>query len=87
MVSQIDEQQMAVIAPAVDPAREADRLADVGEPQLGAGVGAIGVHQEVDLSAENCGEKRAPRFDAGKAFVNPRGRGYGLLQDSCVSIR
>ena len=31
MVAEVDEQQMAVVALAVDPARQADGLADVAE--------------------------------------------------------
>ena len=42
VVAQVDEQQVAVVALAVDPAGEADRLAGVGEAQRAAGMGAIG---------------------------------------------
>ena len=44
MVAQVDEQEIAVVALAMRPAREANRLSVVGKPQLAAGVGAIGVH-------------------------------------------
>ncbi len=44
MVTQIDEQQIAVIALTVDPTRQADGLADLRLAELGAVVGAIGVH-------------------------------------------
>jgi len=44
MVAQIDEQHAAMIALAMDPARQANRLADIGRRQTGAGVGTIGVH-------------------------------------------
>jgi hypothetical protein len=75
MVAKVDEQQMAVIALAMHPPRKANRLADIVEAQLRAVVGAIGVHDEFGSArAENCGEKRAPRFNGGKLFVNPRGR-------------
>jgi hypothetical protein len=37
-------------------------------------MGTVGVHREIDLSAENVVEKRAPRFTGAKLFVNPRGR-------------
>jgi hypothetical protein len=47
MVTQIDEQEMPMIALAVDPARETDRLADVVETQLCAIVGTVGVHGRV----------------------------------------
>jgi hypothetical protein len=58
----------------MDPTRKPDRFADVAGAQLGAGVGTIGVHEEVDLSAENGVGKAAPRFTAANSFVNPRGR-------------
>mgnify|MGYP006150839021 CR=1 FL=1 len=45
MVAQVDEQHAAVIALAMDPARQADGLADIGGAKLGASVGAIGVHR------------------------------------------
>jgi hypothetical protein len=64
---------MAVVALAMHPTRQADRLADVAKAKRSAIVGTIGVHREVVPSEENCGEKRAPRFKAGKLFVNPRG--------------
>ena len=81
MVAQVDEQQMAVIALAVDPARQADGLADIARAQLGAAVGAIGVHAECRArlrEAEMRARKAdAPRFTARRSsFVNPRGRGY-----------
>ena len=34
MIAQIDEQQIAMIALAVDPARQADGLADMGGAKL-----------------------------------------------------
>jgi hypothetical protein len=74
VVAQVDEQQLAVIALAMNPARQADRLADVACAQRGAGMGTIGVHQEVGLLAENAVENGAPRFTGGKAFVNPASR-------------
>jgi hypothetical protein len=75
MVTQIDEQQVAVVALAMDPSRQADRFADVAEAQLGAAVGAIGVHNQVGSFGENFVEKVAPRFTGANLFVNPRGRG------------
>jgi hypothetical protein len=44
MVAQIDEEKVAVIALAVNPARKPDRSAVVGKAQLAAGMRAIGVH-------------------------------------------
>ena len=45
VVAQVDEQQLAVIALAVDPPGQPDLLADVGRAQLAAVVGAIGMHR------------------------------------------
>ena len=44
MIAQIDEQQPAMIALAMHPARDADRLADLFGAKLAAIMGAIGVH-------------------------------------------
>ena len=44
MVAQIDEDQPAMVAAAIDPARQPHGLADIGFAQLAAGMGAIGVH-------------------------------------------
>ena len=44
MVAQIDEQQAAMVALAMQPPRQAHIRALVREPQGAAGVGAIGVH-------------------------------------------
>ena len=44
VIAQIDKQQMAVIALAVDPPRQPGRTPRIGEAQRGAGMGAIGVH-------------------------------------------
>ena len=44
MVAQIDEQQPAMVALAVDPARQPHRVPDVGGAQLGAAMSAVGVH-------------------------------------------
>ena len=44
VVAQIDEQHAAMVALAVNPARQLDGLAGIGAAQLGAIVGAIGVH-------------------------------------------
>jgi hypothetical protein len=47
VVAQIDEQQAAVVADAMAPARKADVGAVLGEGQGAAGVGAVAMH---DLS-------------------------------------
>jgi hypothetical protein len=73
MITQVDEEQVAVIALAMHPSREPDGLADVAGAQGCAGMGTIGVHDQVGSLAKNCGEKRAPRFTGTKLFVNPRG--------------
>src|SRR5690606_37558375 len=44
MIAQVDEQDAAMIALAVNPAREADAAADIGLAKLAAIVGAIDVH-------------------------------------------
>ena len=44
VIAQIDEQQLAVVALAVHPAREAHLLADLRGAKLAAVVGAIGMH-------------------------------------------
>ncbi len=44
MVAQIDEQQIAMVALAMHPARQANLGPDVLGPELAAIVGAIGVH-------------------------------------------
>ena len=60
MVAQVDEQQPAMVAPAIDPAGQPHRLADMLLAQLAAGVGAIGVHVEKPLKTRLlwrvCGE-------------------------------
>jgi hypothetical protein len=44
MIAQVDEQNAAVIADAVDPPGQADGLSDMGLSQIGAGMAAICVH-------------------------------------------
>ena len=44
VVAQVDENETAVVALAMDPAREADGLTGVGGPKGAAGMTAIGVH-------------------------------------------
>jgi hypothetical protein len=44
MIAQIDEDQPAMIAPAIDPARQAHLGSDIGLPKLAASMGAIGMH-------------------------------------------
>ena len=49
MVAQVDEQHAAMVALAMDPARQADGLADIGGSQGAAGMGAIGMHGKNSL--------------------------------------
>jgi hypothetical protein len=44
MVAQVDEQDSAMVALAVDPAGQPDGRADVGGAKLGAAMSAVGVH-------------------------------------------
>ena len=46
MVAQVDEQDAAMVADAVHPARQANGFALVGLGQVGAGMAAIGMHVE-----------------------------------------
>ena len=44
MVAQVDEQQLAMVAEAMDPARKTDHLADIFTAQVVAFVGTITMH-------------------------------------------
>jgi len=44
MVAQVDEQQPAMVARAVDPAGQAHAAADIGSAQFAAIMSAVGVH-------------------------------------------
>jgi hypothetical protein len=46
MVPEIDEDQIAMIALAMDPAGEPGRMADIGQSERAAGVRAVGMHGE-----------------------------------------
>jgi hypothetical protein len=46
MVAQVDEQQVAVVALAMDPAGKPHPRADVGGAQLAASMGPVGVHND-----------------------------------------
>ena len=54
MIAQVDEQQPAMVAPAIDPAGQPDGLSDMFLAKLAAGVGAIGVHDEKPLKTGGC---------------------------------
>jgi hypothetical protein len=51
VIAQVDEQHAAMIALAMDPAREADILADMLAREGAAGVGTIRVHRNSFQSA------------------------------------
>ena len=51
VVAQIDEDHAAVVADTVNPAGEADTLADLGFAELSAGVGAIDAHLKKFLAS------------------------------------
>jgi hypothetical protein len=44
MIAQVDEDEIAMIALAMDPSRDADGLSGMGGAQRAASVSAIGVH-------------------------------------------
>ena len=60
VVAQVDEQQAAVVALGVHPAREAGRLPGVGGAQCAAGMGAIGVHRGIPAGARGGDNRRPP---------------------------
>ena len=87
MVAQVDEQHAAVVALAVDPARQADGLADVGGAQLGAIMGAIGVHVDLLLAEDDDeAEIAAPRFTGAKPLCQPASSAAIAAADSCKFI-
>ena len=61
MVAQVDEQQAAMVADAMAPARQPRLAADIGRAQRAAGMGAIAVH---GIGARQC---RAERLMQGAA--------------------
>ena len=70
-VAQVHEQQAAVVALAVDPAREADGAADIGAAERAAIVCAVGVH---GIRARLA--KVAREWNERASLVKPRGRAY-----------
>ena len=92
MVAQIDEQQMAVVALAVDPARQPGRVSGIGKAQLPAGMAPISMHCRliVQIGVANEGYrhgtkipvKASPAMEPGPVphpvrFVSLRAIGYG----------
>jgi hypothetical protein len=61
MVAEIDKQEITVVALAVDPARQADLLANVVKGQRPAGVGSKYVHGLAEL-AMSPGSRRSGRI-------------------------
>src|SRR5262245_4245863 len=50
MIAEVDEQQLPVVALSMDPAGHADRLTDMLQPQLIAGVGTIAIRHQMFYS-------------------------------------
>jgi len=70
MVAQIDEEQLPVVALAMDPAREPDGRAGIGEAELAARMGSVGVHGS---AFGKCGPP-PPGMGRESALVKPGGR-------------
>src|SRR5690606_15521672 len=56
MVAKVDEQQVAVVALAMDPAGKSGGLPLVGQPEFATGVGPVGMHG-LNTSAETRGAR------------------------------
>ncbi len=80
MVAQIDEQQPAMVALAMHPAREADILADMLGAKLTAGVRAIGVHFFIFQYPGERGRKAAPTWPRLRQGDAPFVKGEGPFQ-------
>jgi hypothetical protein len=79
MVAQVDKQHTAVIALAVDPARQADGRSNVVGSKGIAIMGAVGVHG-IGLAEEMSFRRREIsrwRFAFAAPFVKARGCRYG----------
>ena len=72
MVAQVDEQQIAMVALAMDPARQADGLAGLFGAELAAGVGAVGVHG-IALGPWRQTRAETPVSDTARAGLSSRG--------------
>ena len=64
MVAQVDEQQAAMVAHAVHPARQADGLADIGFAEFGAVMAAVAVHRRSRSGWQGCW-RRGARLEIG----------------------
>ena len=76
MVAEIDEQKAAMVAHAVDPAREPDGRSDILFPQLAAGFSAIRVHHSKNRSGLG-GLRRKSAWDAPPCQGKRRRRNKG----------
>ena len=68
MVAQVDEQHAAMVADAVAPAGQADRLADVALAERAAGMGAVAMHgipKNRCRRVESGGQKAGPKLRQG----------------------
>ena len=95
MVAQVDEDQPAMVAAAIDPARQAHGLADIGFAELAAGMGAIGVHGQTleerrvfgglwGAGQGQAGLAEMPGFSCHKARLAwPAPRGIAMKSAAC----
>ena len=74
MIAQIDEQHAAMVALAVDPARKADGLADIGGASARRRCVSDRVHRNSFHSDCNKAGGSARLTGDGRAFVKPRAR-------------
>ncbi len=82
-IAQIDEDHAAVVAPAVHPARDDDRLADVGRPERGAGVAAAPVAEPVECQvAAGRGGHAGPLAESKNA-----GKTGGSLAEAAAGVQ
>ena len=78
MVAQVDEQHAAMVALAVNPARQADGRADVGGAKLGAVMGTVGVHDVALAAIADVRKFAGRRFACRIASLSTRGQArYG----------
>ena len=87
MVAQVDEQQAAMVAHAVDPARQADVRADVGLAKGGAGVAAIAMHGVLPNGWPAPTLRRCARRRVVLDRWNRRGQAHALMPHVKISVR
>jgi hypothetical protein len=71
MVAQIDEEHAAMVALAVDPARQADALPGLGGRERAAGVGTVGMGHGVLASSDRRNDKPRALVACGGDFQPP----------------